>query len=94
MIIDLVYGNVGLFLVLGHGMNFNELNGIQMINFVFCFNWLNLENQATWVQTSFDFWLTQSNDTVIETISQKELGVTWDVDLYGELLKIGGGKER
>lgn len=25
---------------------------------------------------------------------QKELGVTWDVDLYGELLKIGGGKER
>lgn len=23
-----------------------------------------------------------------------ELGVTWDVDLYGELLKIGGGKER
>lgn len=27
-------------------------------------------------------------------ILQKELGVTWDVDLYGELLKIGGGKER
>lgn len=26
--------------------------------------------------------------------TQKELGVTWDVDLYGELLKIGGGKER
>lgn len=26
--------------------------------------------------------------------AQKELGVTWDVDLYGELLKIGGGKER
>ncbi|KAH1071997.1 hypothetical protein J1N35_024325 [Gossypium stocksii] len=25
---------------------------------------------------------------------RKELGVTWDVDLYGELLKIGGGKER
>jgi hypothetical protein len=25
---------------------------------------------------------------------QKELGVTWDVELYGELLKIGGGKER
>jgi len=25
---------------------------------------------------------------------QRELGVTWDVDLYGELLKIGGGKER
>ncbi|KAH1031194.1 hypothetical protein J1N35_043368 [Gossypium stocksii] len=24
----------------------------------------------------------------------KELGVIWDVDLYGELLKIGGGKER
>lgn len=28
------------------------------------------------------------------SILQKELGVTWDVDLYGELLKIGGGKER
>lgn len=27
-------------------------------------------------------------------IEQMELGVTWDVDLYGELLKIGGGKER
>ncbi|OMP10386.1 HAD-superfamily hydrolase, subfamily IA, variant 3 [Corchorus olitorius] len=27
-------------------------------------------------------------------MEQKELGVTWDVDLYGELLKIGGGKER
>ncbi|CAI6003268.1 unnamed protein product [Closterium sp. NIES-64] len=26
--------------------------------------------------------------------SQKGLGVTWDVPLYGELLKIGGGKER
>lgn len=26
--------------------------------------------------------------------AQKELDVTWDVDLYGELLKIGGGKER
>ncbi|KAJ7945769.1 Haloacid dehalogenase-like hydrolase domain-containing protein [Quillaja saponaria] len=25
---------------------------------------------------------------------ERELGVTWDVDLYGELLKIGGGKER
>ncbi|KAL1323423.1 hypothetical protein AAHE18_13G016500 [Arachis hypogaea] len=29
-----------------------------------------------------------------ETFQEKELGVTWDVDLYGELLKIGGGKER
>ncbi|KAM5571808.1 CBBY-like protein [Rosa sericea] len=29
-----------------------------------------------------------------ETFKEKELGVTWDVDLYGELLKIGGGKER
>ncbi|KAH0459131.1 hypothetical protein IEQ34_011945 [Dendrobium chrysotoxum] len=29
-----------------------------------------------------------------ETFDEKELGVTWDVDLYGELLKIGGGKER
>ncbi|XP_019414887.1 PREDICTED: haloacid dehalogenase-like hydrolase domain-containing protein At3g48420 [Lupinus angustifolius] len=29
-----------------------------------------------------------------ETFHEKELGVTWDVDLYGELLKIGGGKER
>jgi len=27
-------------------------------------------------------------------IMQRDLGVTWDVDLYGELLKIGGGKER
>ena len=25
---------------------------------------------------------------------QRGLGVSWDVDLYGELLKIGGGKER
>lgn len=25
---------------------------------------------------------------------QRDLNVTWDVDLYGELLKIGGGKER
>ncbi|KAE8123991.1 hypothetical protein FH972_018903 [Carpinus fangiana] len=29
-----------------------------------------------------------------DTFSERELGVTWDVDLYGELLKIGGGKER
>ncbi|KAL8166099.1 hypothetical protein V2J09_007598 [Rumex salicifolius] len=29
-----------------------------------------------------------------DTFSEKGLGVTWDVDLYGELLKIGGGKER
>lgn len=29
-----------------------------------------------------------------DTFAEKELGVTWDVDLYGELLKIGGGKER
>ncbi|CAM0910555.1 unnamed protein product [Alopecurus aequalis] len=26
--------------------------------------------------------------------TQRELGVSWDVELYGELLKIGGGKER
>eukprot|EP00268_Persea_americana_P059577 TRINITY_DN7331_c0_g1_i2.p1 TRINITY_DN7331_c0_g1~~TRINITY_DN7331_c0_g1_i2.p1 ORF type:complete len:333 (+),score=70.53 TRINITY_DN7331_c0_g1_i2:80-1078(+) len=29
-----------------------------------------------------------------ETFAERELGVSWDVDLYGELLKIGGGKER
>ncbi|XP_076907067.1 CBBY-like protein [Bidens hawaiensis] len=29
-----------------------------------------------------------------DTFTEKELGVTWNVDLYGELLKIGGGKER
>lgn len=29
-----------------------------------------------------------------ETFAERELGVTWGVDLYGELLKIGGGKER
>eukprot|EP00250_Pteridium_aquilinum_P007848 c17485_g1_i1 orf=101-1114(+) len=29
-----------------------------------------------------------------ETFKEKGLNVTWDVDLYGELLKIGGGKER
>ncbi|KAK1556972.1 hypothetical protein Q3G72_015442 [Acer saccharum] len=29
-----------------------------------------------------------------DTFTEKELGVTWHVDLYGELLKIGGGKER
>ncbi|XP_038709321.1 CBBY-like protein isoform X2 [Tripterygium wilfordii] len=29
-----------------------------------------------------------------DTFEEKGLGVTWDVDLYGELLKIGGGKER
>ncbi|XP_050224524.1 CBBY-like protein [Mercurialis annua] len=29
-----------------------------------------------------------------DTFNERELGVTWDVDLYGELLKIGGGKER
>ncbi|KAL6659766.1 hypothetical protein ACP70R_002595 [Stipagrostis hirtigluma subsp. patula] len=29
-----------------------------------------------------------------ETFAEKELGVSWDVELYGELLKIGGGKER
>lgn len=33
-------------------------------------------------------------DNQLELMEQKELGVTWDVDLYGELLKIGGGKER
>ncbi|TKW00549.2 hypothetical protein SEVIR_8G117400v4 [Setaria viridis] len=26
--------------------------------------------------------------------SERELGFSWDVELYGELLKIGGGKER
>ncbi|XP_078158044.1 haloacid dehalogenase-like hydrolase (HAD) superfamily protein [Carex rostrata] len=29
-----------------------------------------------------------------DTFAEMELGVTWDVELYGELLKIGGGKER
>lgn len=29
-----------------------------------------------------------------DTFAERELGVTWDVELYGELLKIGGGKER
>ncbi|XP_074294704.1 CBBY-like protein [Silene latifolia] len=29
-----------------------------------------------------------------DTFTEKGLGVSWDVDLYGELLKIGGGKER
>ncbi|XP_010515157.1 PREDICTED: haloacid dehalogenase-like hydrolase domain-containing protein At3g48420 [Camelina sativa] len=29
-----------------------------------------------------------------DTFKERELGVTWDVELYGELLKIGGGKER
>ncbi|KAG0482215.1 hypothetical protein HPP92_010299 [Vanilla planifolia] len=29
-----------------------------------------------------------------ESFAEKELCVTWDVELYGELLKIGGGKER
>ncbi|KAG7564901.1 HAD-like superfamily [Arabidopsis suecica] len=29
-----------------------------------------------------------------DTFKERELDVTWDVDLYGELLKIGGGKER
>ncbi|CAM8977803.1 unnamed protein product [Rhodiola kirilowii] len=29
-----------------------------------------------------------------DTFAEKELDVTWDVELYGELLKIGGGKER
>ncbi|GLT28107.1 hypothetical protein SLA2020_030630 [Shorea laevis] len=29
-----------------------------------------------------------------DTFKEKELGVTWEVDLYGDLLKIGGGKER
>ncbi|KAF3550492.1 hypothetical protein DY000_02006318 [Brassica cretica] len=29
-----------------------------------------------------------------DTFKERDLGVTWDVDLYGELLKIGGGKER
>lgn len=34
------------------------------------------------------------SEHLICLIAQRELGVTWDVDLYGELLKIGGGKER
>ncbi|KAG2559999.1 hypothetical protein PVAP13_8KG031600 [Panicum virgatum] len=29
-----------------------------------------------------------------EAFAERELGVSWDVELYGELLKIGGGKER
>ncbi|GJP34526.1 hypothetical protein CLOM_g18963 [Closterium sp. NIES-68] len=29
-----------------------------------------------------------------QAFEEKGLGVTWDVPLYGELLKIGGGKER
>ncbi|XP_020880375.1 CBBY-like protein [Arabidopsis lyrata subsp. lyrata] len=29
-----------------------------------------------------------------DTFKERELDVTWDVELYGELLKIGGGKER
>lgn len=29
-----------------------------------------------------------------DTFTERGLGVSWDVDLYGELLKIGGGKER
>ncbi|KAF8005873.1 hypothetical protein BT93_K0220 [Corymbia citriodora subsp. variegata] len=29
-----------------------------------------------------------------DTFQERELAVAWDVDLYGELLKIGGGKER
>ncbi|XP_006651553.2 CBBY-like protein [Oryza brachyantha] len=29
-----------------------------------------------------------------ETFAERELGVSWNVELYGELLKIGGGKER
>ncbi|CAI7818106.1 unnamed protein product [Closterium sp. NIES-54] len=29
-----------------------------------------------------------------QAFEEKKLGVTWDVPLYGELLKIGGGKER
>ncbi|ONM26602.1 Haloacid dehalogenase-like hydrolase domain-containing protein [Zea mays] len=29
-----------------------------------------------------------------ETFAERELGVSWDVELYGELLRIGGGKER
>lgn len=29
-----------------------------------------------------------------DAFTERGLGVSWDVDLYGELLKIGGGKER
>lgn len=32
--------------------------------------------------------------TLHNLIAQKKLGVTWDVDLFGELLKFAGGKER
>lgn len=34
------------------------------------------------------------NQFQLNLYMQKGLNVTWDVDLYGELLKIGGGKER
>ncbi|KAK8982776.1 hypothetical protein V6N11_046686 [Hibiscus sabdariffa] len=42
------------------------------------------------VDTEKDGHRVSFNDTFIE----KELGVTWDVDLYEKLLKIAGGKER
>lgn len=38
--------------------------------------------------------LNQSFNRKCNLTTQRELRVTWDVDLYGELLKIGGGKER
>lgn len=42
-----------------------------------------------WRKCALIRWINLNN-----LIAQRELGVTWDVDLYGELLKIGGGKER
>ncbi|OQU83476.1 hypothetical protein SORBI_3005G123200 [Sorghum bicolor] len=60
---------------------------------------------AETVQEGPEIMMTVSCTLVIETKSlktnrlrraliKKELGVSWDVELYGELLKIGGGKER
>ncbi|KAG2329635.1 hypothetical protein Bca52824_000815 [Brassica carinata] len=40
------------------------------------------------------YWALKLQSFESLVISQRDLGVTWDVDLYGELLKIGGGKER
>ncbi|KAK3172217.1 hypothetical protein Dsin_032942 [Dipteronia sinensis] len=39
-------------------------------------------------------WVKGNCNKLKVSIAQKELGITWDVDLYGELLKIEGGKER
>ncbi|KAJ8430703.1 hypothetical protein Cgig2_000268 [Carnegiea gigantea] len=50
------------------------------------------------VDTERDGHRVSFNDAFTENFefgkSQRGLGVCWDVDLYGELLKIGGGKER